>query len=120
LLTAVLEKKQGLALSDQDIYVNVAGGASLDEPAGDLAVASAILSSFRDVPVDAATVVLGEVGLSGEVRAVAQIEQRFGEAAQLGFRRCVLPEGNARRVKVAPLELRPVGTLAAAMEALMR
>ena len=119
LLTAVLEKKQGLALCDHDIYVNVAGGASLDEPGGDLAIATAILSSFRDTPVDPSTLVVGEIGLSGEVRAVAQIEQRLAEAAQLGFEKCVLPEGNARRVKAVSLELRPVGTVTAAMEALM-
>ncbi len=119
LLTAVLEKKEGVVLSDQDIYVNVAGGASLDEPAGDLAVAAAVLSSFRDVPLDPRTLVLGEVGLAGEVRGVSQVEQRLAEAAQLGFRRCVLPESNARRLNDAPLELQPAGTVAAAMEALM-
>ncbi len=119
LLTAVLEKKEGVVLSDQDIYVNVAGGASLDEPAGDLAVAAAVLSSFRDVPLDAHTLVLGEVGLAGEVRGVSQVEQRLAEAAQLGFRRCVLPESNARRLQEAPLELHPAATVAAAMEALM-
>jgi DNA repair protein RadA/Sms len=99
--------------------VNVAGGASLDEPAGDLAVAAAVLSSFRDVPLDERTLVLGEVGLAGEVRGVSQIEQRLAEAAQLGFRRCVLPESNARRLHEAPLELQPAATVAAAMEALM-
>src|SRR5437879_2308942 len=117
LLTAVLEKKEGLLLSDQDIYVNVAGGASLDEPAGDLAVAAAVLSSFRDVPLDPRTLVLGEVGLAGEVRGVSQVEQRLAEAAQLGFRRCVLPESNARRLHDSPLELRPAATVGAAMEA---
>ena len=119
LLTAVLEKKEGLVLCDQDIYVNVAGGASLDEPAGDLAVAAALLSSFRDVPLDPRTLVLGEVGLAGEVRAVSQVEQRLAEAAQLGFARCVLPESSARRLREPPLEVLPVATVAAAMEALM-
>jgi DNA repair protein RadA/Sms len=119
LLTAVLERKQGIVLSDQDIYVNVAGGASLDEPAADLAVAAALVSSFRDVPLDPRTVVFGEVGLSGEVRGVTQVEQRLGEAAQLGFVRCILPESNARRLANAPLELCGVGTVGAAMEALI-
>jgi DNA repair protein RadA/Sms len=119
LLTAVLERKQGIVLCDQDIYVNVAGGASLDEPAADLAVAAALVSSFRDVPLDPRTVVFGEVGLSGEVRGVTQVEQRLGEAAQLGFVRCVLPESNARRLSGAPLELCGVGTVGAAMEALI-
>ncbi|MFL5400963.1 MAG: DNA repair protein RadA [Myxococcales bacterium] len=119
LLTAVLERKQGIVLCDQDIYVNVAGGASLDEPAADLAVAAALVSSFRDVPLDPRTVVFGEVGLSGEVRGVTQVEQRLGEAAQLGFVRCILPESNARRLGNAPLELCGVGTVGAAMEALI-
>ena len=119
LLTAVLERKEGIVLSDQDIYVNVAGGASLDEPAADLAVAAALLSSFRDAPLDPRTVILGEVGLAGEVRGVTQVEQRLGEAAQLGFMRCILPESNARRLAGAPLELCGVGTLGAAMEALL-
>jgi DNA repair protein RadA/Sms len=82
-------------------------------------VAAAVLSSFRDVPLDPCTLVLGEVGLAGEVRGVSQIEQRLAEAAQLGFRRCVLPESNARRLNDAPLELQPAATVAAAMEALM-
>ena len=119
LLTAVLERKQGIVLSDQDIYVNVAGGATLEEPAADLAVAAALASSFRDVPLDPRTVILGEVGLAGEVRGVTQIEQRLGEPAQLGFVRCILPESNARRITGAPLELCGVGTLGAAMEALL-
>ena len=119
LLTAVLERKQGIVLSDQDIYVNVAGGATLDEPAADLAVAAALASSFRDAPLDPRTVIFGEVGLAGEVRGVTQVEQRLGEAAQLGFVRCILPESNARRLSGAPLELCGVGTVGAAMEALL-
>ena len=118
LLTAVLEKKEGLVLSDQDIYVSVAGGAVLQEPAGDLSIAAALLSSFRDLPIEAGTLVLGEIGLAGEVRAVGQIDQRLAEAAQLGFTRCVLPNGNKSRLRSAPLELRGVSTLAEAMEAL--
>jgi DNA repair protein RadA/Sms len=118
LLCAVLEKKEGLLLSDKDIYVNVAGGAELAEPAGDLAVLAALCSSARDQPLDARTVVLGEVGLSGEVRAVSQIEPRLAEAAQLGFTRCVLPRGNARRLGSAPLELIPADTVPEAIERL--
>jgi DNA repair protein RadA/Sms len=118
LLTAVLERKEGMVFSDQDVYVSVAGGASLSEPAGDLAVAAALMSSLRDLRIAHATVVLGEVGLAGEVRAVGQIEQRLAEAAQLGFTRCVLPEGNRARTRAAPLELCGVSTLGEAMEAL--
>ena len=76
-------------------------------------------SERSDKPIEARTLVLGEVGLAGEVRGVSQVEQRLAEAAQLGFRRCVLPESNARRLHDSPLELRPAATVGAAMEALM-
>jgi DNA repair protein RadA/Sms len=118
LLTAVLERKEGVVLADKDIYVSVAGGATLPEPAGDLAVAAALMSSLRDRAIAAGTLVVGEVGLAGEVRAVGQIEQRLAEAAQLGFTRCVLPEGNRARVRSPPLELSGVSTVREAMEAL--
>ncbi|GAC1544410.1 MAG: DNA repair protein RadA [Myxococcales bacterium] len=115
LLTAVLEKKEGLFLADKDLYVNVAGGASLQEPAGDLAIAAALCSSARDAPIDPRTLLLGEIGLAGEVRAVSQIEQRLGEAAQLGFTRCVLPAGNAKRLGASPLLLLPAAGLSEAL-----
>jgi len=95
-----------------------AGGAELSEPAGDLAIAAALMSSLRDRALSPGTVVLGEVGLAGEVRAVGQIEQRLAEAAQLGFSRCVLPEGNRVRTVAPPLEVCGVLTVGAAMEAL--
>ena len=118
LLCAVLEKKEGLLLSDKDIFVNVAGGAELDEPAGDLAVLAALCSSARNAALEARTLVLGEVGLAGEVRAVSQIEPRLAEAAQLGFTRCVLPRGNARRLGSPPLELLPADTVQEAVDRL--
>jgi DNA repair protein RadA/Sms len=118
LLTAVLERKEGIVLSDKDIYVSVAGGATLPEPAGDLAVVAALMSSLRDRAISPGTLVLGEVGLAGEVRAVGQIDQRLAEAAQMGFTRCVLPEGNRARVRAPPLALEGVGTVGEAMEAL--
>jgi DNA repair protein RadA/Sms len=118
LLTAVLERKERLALADKDIYVSVTGGADLPEPAGDLAVAAALVSSVRERPIPARTLVLGEIGLAGEVRAVAQIDQRLSEAAQLGFTRCVLPEGNRARASTDALDLCGVGTVQEAMEAL--
>lgn len=118
LLTAVLEKKEGIVLADKDIYVSVAGGAELPEPAGDLAVAAALMSSLRDRAIAPGTLVVGEVGLAGEVRAVGQIEQRLAEAAQLGFTRCVLPEGNRARARKTPLELCGVSTVGEAMDAL--
>jgi DNA repair protein RadA/Sms len=115
LLTAVLERKEGIVIADKDIYVSVAGGASLPEPSGDLAIAAALMSSLRDLPIAPATMVLGEVGLAGEVRAVGQMEQRLAEAAQLGFTRCVLPEGNRARCRATPLELCGVSTMGEAM-----
>jgi DNA repair protein RadA/Sms len=118
LLTAVLEKKEGLALVAKDIYVSVAGGGMLPEPAGDLAVAAALVSSLRDRPIPARTLVLGEVGLAGEVRAVSHIDARLAEAAQLGFSRCVLPEGNRARASPSALELCGVATVQQAMDAL--
>jgi DNA repair protein RadA/Sms len=118
LLTAVLERKQGIGMGDKDIYVSVAGGAALSEPAGDLAVAAALVSSLRDRPLSAGTLVLGEVGLAGEVRAVGQVDQRLAEAAQLGFTRCVLPGGNRARASSTPLELCGVATVGEAMDVL--
>ena len=118
LLTAVLERKEGIVIADKDIYVSVAGGASLPEPAGDLAIAAALMSSLRDIPLAPGTLILGEVGLAGEVRAVGQIEQRLAEAAQLGFTRCVLPEGNRARSRATSLELCGVSTMGEAMTAL--
>jgi len=118
LLTAVLERKQGILLADKDIYVSVAGGAMLPEPAGDLAIVAALVSSLRDRPLPPGTLILGEVGLAGEVRAVGQLDQRLAEAAQLGFSRCLLPEGNRSRALGAPLELCGVASVADAMDAL--
>lgn len=94
LLMAVLEKRVGLMLQNQDAYVKVAGGVKLDEPAIDLAVAVSIASSFRDQPSKADDVLIGEVGLTGEVRRVTRIEQRVLEAAKLGFKRAIVPQRN--------------------------
>ena len=90
----------------------------LQEPAGDLSIAAALLSSFRDLRIEPGTLILGEVGLAGEVRAVGQIEQRLAEAAQLGFTRCVLPAGNKSRLRSPPLAVHGVSTLGEAMEVL--
>jgi DNA repair protein RadA/Sms len=108
LLVAVLSKRVGLRLSDQDVFVNVVGGLRVNEPATDLAVAVAIASSFRDVPVAADLAVVGEIGLSGELRTVSQLSRRLSEAAKLGFRRCLLPKG-ARRKKDTPSEIEVIG-----------
>jgi DNA repair protein RadA/Sms len=98
LLVAVLEKKVGLSMLHQDIFVNAVGGVRIDEPAVDLAITTAVASSFLDKPVDTHTVLLGEVGLTGEVRAVSRTDIRVKEAAKLGFRRCILPRSNAERL----------------------
>jgi DNA repair protein RadA/Sms len=94
LLLAVLEKRVGLNLVADDVFVNIAGGVAVDEPAADLAVVAAIVSSVRNRPVRADTAVFGEVGLAGEIRATTQAALRVREAAQLGFTRCVLPHDN--------------------------
>ncbi len=94
LLVAVLEKRAGLSLVGDDVYLNVAGGISVNEPAADLAVAAAVASSLRNRPVAEQTAVFGELGLSGEIRGVTQPGRRTREAAQMGFSRCILPRGN--------------------------
>jgi DNA repair protein RadA/Sms len=94
LLLAVLDKRAGLGLMADDVFVNVAGGVSVDEPAADLAVLVAVASSLRNRPIPADVVVFGEVGLAGEVRATTQAALRIREAAQLGFTRCLVPDGN--------------------------
>ncbi len=92
LLMAVLEKRAGLHLANQDAYVNIAGGIRINEPAIDLGIVMAVVSSYRNRPVDPKTIVFGEVGLSGEVRAVSMPEQRVAEAKKLGFQTCIIPE----------------------------
>ena len=117
LLVAVLTKRVGLALSNQDIYVNVVGGLKVGEPAADLGVALAIASSFRDLPVAPGLTAVGEIGLSGELRTVGQVERRLAEAANLGFRRCLLPAALARRsLRTSGLEVVGASTLAEALE----
>jgi len=94
LLVAVLSKRMGMEMGDQDIFVNVAGGLRVEEPAADLAILSALISSFLDKPLDKRMVVFGEVGLAGEIRGVSQPEMRIKEAKKLGFSTCLMPKGN--------------------------
>jgi len=108
LLTAVLSKRVGLRLSDQDIFVNVVGGLKINEPAADLAVAIAIASSFKNVPVAADLAIVGEIGLSGELRAVGQLSKRLSEAAKLGFKRCLIPK-SFRRQEIASDGIEVIG-----------
>lgn len=116
LIAAVLEKRVGIRLASQDIYVSVAGGMKVTEPAADLGIALALASSFRDAPVDRDTVAIGEIGLTGEVRAVAHADLRIKEAARLGFRRLIVPEHNLDlRDRYRDLELIGAGTLEEAL-----
>ena len=120
IVLAVLERRNGLELHTHDVYLNVAGGMRLEEPAADLGIAVAIASALRGRPVDPETVIFGEIGLAGEVRAVSYAEARALEAVRLGFRRCLLPAGNARGLKVPErLQLVPVTTVAEALAAAM-
>ncbi len=108
-LVAMMEKRLGVPMTGCDIYVNAAGGLEIDEPASDLAIFSAILSSFRNRALARDAVLLGELGLSGEVRSVSQVHIRLREAAAMGFRRCILPAGNLPLVDaVATVELLPI------------
>lgn len=99
LLIAVLEKIAGIHLGGMDIFVNVVGGIKIIEPAADLGVIAAIVSSFREVPINPKTVVFGEAGLSGEIRAVNQADARIREAEKIGFKRAIIPMTNASRLK---------------------
>ena len=108
LLTAVLGKRVGFRLSDQDVFVNVVGGLQISEPAADLAIALAIASSIKNVPVPADLAVVGEVGLSGELRSVSQLPRRMNEAAKLGFTRLLVPH-NRRAPVTAPEGVEVIG-----------
>lgn len=119
LLVAVLEKKAGLHLGGQDIFLNVAGGARLNEPAADLAILLAVASSHLERPVPADTIVFGEVGLAGEIRAINQPEPRLGEAAKLGFQNCFLPSGNLKRLSGSDIKLHGVASVHDALQALL-
>lgn len=99
LLMAVLEKRAGIHLSNADAYVNIAGGIKMNEPAIDLGIVMAIVSSYKNRPIDEKTIVFGEVGLSGEVRAVSMPEQRVAEAKKLGFETCIVPEVSKEMLK---------------------
>jgi DNA repair protein RadA/Sms len=118
LLAAVLEKKEGIQLVGCDLFVNVAGGMQLNEPASDLAVCAALVSSFQNKPIDSHMLVIGEVGLAGEVRAVGQMDQRLAEAAKMGFQSAVLPKGSARHLEELRVRPVPVESLAEALEAM--
>lgn len=98
-LIAVLEKKAGLSLGNQDVYLNIAGGMKISEPAADLGIIATVASSYKNVPISQSTVVMGEVGLTGEVRRINLIEKRLKEAEKLGFKACIIPENNKKVLK---------------------
>ncbi|MGH7889544.1 MAG: DNA repair protein RadA, partial [Thermodesulfobacteriota bacterium] len=110
LLVAVLEKRAGLHILGQDIFMNVAGGVRIEEPAIDLGISIAIVSSFLNKPIDPDVVVFGEVGLAGEIRGVSQVELRLNEAEKLGFKKCILPRINLERLKPSESSLSLIGT----------
>ena len=114
LLVAIMEKRLGLNLQGEDIFINIAGGLKVSEPAIDMGVAAAIAGSFRNQAVDPHTVMIGEVGLTGEVRSVMQLEARLAEAERLGFKKCVVPHSvkeDRLTNKNSSLKLVPVKTL---------
>ena len=116
---AVLKKRLNLPLSGYDAYGNIAGGVRLSEPAMDLALVLAVISSYKDVPVSDKTIVFGEVGLSGEVRAVSMAKQRVQEAKRLGFTKVILPKSSMDQVKdIKGIELIGVSAVWDAMKCL--
>lgn len=119
LLTAVLTRRVRLKLADKDVFINVIGGLQIDEPAADLAIAVAIASSVKDRPVHADMAFVGEIGLSGELRAVSQLETRLKEAKKLGFKRCIIPRSAKKRLTETPkgLELIDCKSLLEAVDA---
>ena len=120
MLLAVLEKRAGLRVGQYDVFVNVAGGIRVDEPGADLGMAVSIASSLRDVPVDSRAVVVGEVGLGGEIRTIHQIDRRIAEAHKLGFTRIVVPRNNlGKRSLTGPIEVVEVDTIDRAIDVLI-
>jgi len=118
MLLAVLERRVGFRMGTQDVFTNVVGGFKLDEPAADLGVAVAVVSSLKDRPVDPRTLVLGEVGLGGEVRGVQQIRRRLEEAAKLGFKQAVVPESDRKHLDGLDMRITPVRSVLEAVDTL--
>ncbi|MFW5969564.1 MAG: magnesium chelatase domain-containing protein, partial [Halofilum sp. (in: g-proteobacteria)] len=118
MLLAVLHRHAGVAMQDQDVYVNAVGGVRIAETAADLAVLGACISSFRDRPLPTDLVVFGEVGLAGEIRPVPNGEERLNEAAKHGFTRAIVPRANAPRRAIEGMTVEPVGRLAEVLDLL--
>lgn len=109
LLMAVVEKRLGIRLSECDAYINVAGGMRINEPALDLALVAVIISSYKNRAIDNETIIFGEVGLTGEVRAIQMVEQRVAEAEKLGFKKCILPKVNEKTIAKDGIEIKIIG-----------
>ena len=119
MLLAVLEKRAGINLAGEDVFLNIAGGLTVNEPAADLGVVAAVASSLRNRSVRSGTVVFGEVGLAGEIRGTTQAGLRVKEASQLGFTRCVMPRSNCTDDQSAACEQVGVTTIEEALEELI-
>ncbi|MFZ7104379.1 MAG: DNA repair protein RadA [Peptococcaceae bacterium] len=119
LIMAVLDKRLGLNLGTYDAYINIVGGLKIDEPAIDLAIAAAIASSYKNVVAEKRMVVFGEIGLTGEVRAVNHLEKRLSEARKLGFTKGIIPLGNTKNKDVFPIEIIGVKTVSEALEIIL-
>lgn len=121
LLLAILEKREGMKLGTKDVFLNVVGGVKLNEPAADLGASVCVASSYRDTPLNPDTVVVGEVGLGGEVRGVGYVEKRIKEAQKLGFGRCVVPQANLKAYKkIQGIEILGVDRLKEALDLLLK
>ncbi|MDD4509123.1 MAG: magnesium chelatase domain-containing protein, partial [Eubacteriaceae bacterium] len=115
LLIAIMEKRLGIQMQNMDAYINVVGGMKIDEPALDLAAVAVLYSSFRDFEIPADLMILGEVGLTGEVRNIQNAEKRLKEGAKLGFKKCILPKENIRGLTGKTMELFPVDNISKAL-----
>ena len=121
LLTAILEKKLNFNMQSLDVYINVVGGLKINEPATDLAVITAIASSCKNFVIHSKILILGEVGLTGEVRSVSYADRRINEAKKMGFTRCILPQSNMKGLdRITGIELLPVTTVRQAIAILVK
>ena len=112
MLLAVLEKRVGLQIQNQDVYINIVGGIKINEPSIDLGIIMAVVSSFKNIAIDETVAVAGEIGLTGEVRAVSFIEKRITECKKLGFKKIIIPRNNYEAVKdIEGIEIVPVDNL---------
>ncbi|MCK5837848.1 MAG: DNA repair protein RadA, partial [Desulfobacula sp.] len=119
LIVAVMEKRLGMNLSGLDIFMNVTGGVKIVEPAVDLAIAAALASSFLDKPVEKYTTLIGEIGLTGEIRAVSHVQARIKEAAKMGFTKCLVPSSTIKQLsRIKGMTIESISFLKSAMEVL--